>query len=395
MSDRADPFGALSPTHRLLCLCARPAGDHPWPAAGDAVDWDGLPALLARHGLGILAPARLAPVRDRMPDATWERIRESAFNARARALAMAAELLRLLQRLAADDIDVLPFKGPVLGLDAYGDVGARPFVDLDLLIRPRDLERARAVLAALGYSSEYRFSPAQDRWFRRVDGDYPMVHAGTDLLVELHVRALSRRFGDGLDTDQLWRRRRTISMSGATIPALGADDQLYLHLVHGAKHRWERLEWVASTAQLLRQRGGDVSALVRAPYAAPRAVLVGCLLAHDLLDAPLDPAAQAATAADPAVPRLADAARRHLFDGTAAGAGEDTAAKLWYNFRVQRGLPARARYLYRWMAWPSPEDWAGPRIPDPLFVLYRAWRPLRLAWRYLRPAGRELRGANG
>jgi hypothetical protein len=69
----------------------------------------------------------------------------------------------------------------------------------------------------------------------------------------------------------------------------------------------------------------------------------------------------------------------------------DTAGKLYFNLRLGRGVVTRARFCYRWICWPSPEDWEHLPLPDPLFFGYRLTRPLRLAWRYARrpltPAG--------
>lgn len=381
----------LSPVEQLLCACARRAGDQARERvavlASDAVDWKLLPGLLRRHGLQALGVSHLAAVRDRIPAPVWRELHTAAMAARADALAQWAELLRILRRCEAAEVHVLPYKGPVLGWEAYGDLGARPSVDLDLLVRPDQFERASDALRELGYRSEYHFPRARDQWFRRVDGDYPFQHADTGRLVELHVRAMSRRFGPQPSTAELWTRRRETTVLGTPVAQLGEDDQFYLQVVHGAKHRWERLEWIAATAELLRSRNGDLSALHTARYPEQRAVLLGCRLAHELLDAPVGTDTASRIARDPAVARLADAARRHLFRDPYLddGAVNDTAAKLWFNYRLQRGAFARVRFLYRWIAWPSPEDWEHLQIPDPMFFLYRITRPMRLLWRYARP----------
>ena len=390
MTEPAEDGRDLSPTQRLLCACARRPDASVTPLPLEAIDWSSLPPLLVRHGLLALAATHLSAVRERIPASVWREIHTAAPRARADALALSAELLRIVREFSDAGVDVLPYKGPLLAWEAYGDLGVRPFADLDLLTRPQDLERAATVLRTLGYRPTYAFPPACANWFRRVDGDYPFVHAGTDSLVELHVRALSRRFGPEPATEDLWRRRRTLNLAGTVVPAPRADDVLYLQLVHGAKHRWERLEWIASTAELLRIRNGDVSALLDGSYPNTRAVLLGCLLAHRLLGAPLDAGAAALIARDRTVRRLAAEVPRHLFrEAGADDAGPgDTAAKLWFNFRLQRGGVARARFLYRWVAWPSPEDWEHLRLPRSMFFLYRILRPIRLLWRYARPSAR-------
>src|SRR5206468_9003205 len=138
-------------------------------------------------------------------------------------------------------------------------------VDLDLLVRPGDVPRATEVLAAAGYAPALALSPARERCFRRVDGDYPLVHRETGLLVELHARVSSERFCMPLATDALLRRSTAVALGGGEVRTLGDDDLLLVLSVHGAKHRWKRLEWLAALAELLRAGRGDVrAALARA-----------------------------------------------------------------------------------------------------------------------------------
>jgi Uncharacterised nucleotidyltransferase len=64
---------------------------------------------------------------------------------------LAGTLLKLLRLLEAHGIAALPYKGPVLAALAYGNVAFRQFGDLDLLVRPQDADRAKALLWAQGY----------------------------------------------------------------------------------------------------------------------------------------------------------------------------------------------------------------------------------------------------
>ncbi|HEU4989688.1 MAG TPA: nucleotidyltransferase family protein [Gemmatimonadaceae bacterium] len=397
MPKAREPAMGRTPAEQLLCAVARGAAGLPVPelrpsAALDGVDWGMVPHGLRRHGLQALGAALLAPARERMPAPVWAAIARDALDARTAALGMFAELRRIIDELRGLGVDAMTYKGSVMAWDAYGDLGARPFVDLDLLVRPADADRALAVLDAAGYARVVHDTPARDAWFRRVDGDYQLVHRDSGLLVELHVRAMSRRFGPGLETDALWRRRRAVAVAGTELAAPADDDALFLHLVHGAKHRWERLEWVAATAALLRRVEGDVSPLLREPYRAPRAVLLGAWIAHEIAGAPLAPATRSAIARDPAVAPLTAAVRAHLFAPSPTDDRDETAAKLAFNLRVQRGVTARARFIYRWLAWPSPEDWSEVSLPDWIFGAYRLLRPLRLARRY---AARPARPAHG
>lgn len=75
-------------------------------------------------------------------------------SARARAAAaMAADALvaDVAACLAEEDIAILPMKGVLLQHWLYEDPSERPMTDVDLLVRPTDLERATRALCRAGY----------------------------------------------------------------------------------------------------------------------------------------------------------------------------------------------------------------------------------------------------
>jgi hypothetical protein len=364
---------------RLSALLARP------------VAWDRLRARARRHGLVPLAHRHLG-ARSGVPNGVAEALREEYVAQARRSLRLAAELRRVLDALEEGGIHALAYKGPALAVLAYGDLSLRAFGDLDVLVRPGDAPRALALLAAQGFAPGYTLSPTRERFFRRVDGDFPLHRAADDTLLELHCRASSLRFGVALETAALAARARPVRVGGAEVPTLAADDLLLALCVHGAKHRWERLEWIAAVAELLRRDGADLPALLaRASRAGARTMLaLGLLLAHRLLGAPLPGSVLEIVLSHAAAARLAAETEAILFSedsdgGEMAAEGDEragTAAKLRYNLRAQDGAMRRAAFAARWLLHPTPEDWAAVSLPDPLFPLYRVVRPARLLLRY-------------
>jgi len=66
---------------------------------------------------------------------------------------LARELVRITNGLSEKGVRAMALKGPVLAQAAYGDLGLRQFVDLDILVHPSDLGMTREVLASSGYNS--------------------------------------------------------------------------------------------------------------------------------------------------------------------------------------------------------------------------------------------------
>lgn len=374
-----------APEHALLLACARlhlpPAEAVRARKAAADVNWESLLALAERHRLTAFLHRHLRDAP--LPPWAAAQLRERhRANVRA-ALFISAELRRLTDALAADGVESLAYKGPALAVQAYGDLSLRTYEDLDLLVRPADVPRALDVLGKEGYTPVLMLSTTQERYFRQVDGDYPLVHRDTGALVELHARVSSLRFGVPIETDALMRRAVPIALGGTEVRALAPEDLLLVLCVHGAKHRWRRLEWIASVAELLRGAQADVHAVLRAASAlrARRTLLLGLALAHRLLDAPLAADVVREMDGDGGIGALADEAERRTFEGGADG-GDEAPANLAFNLRARDGTLDRARYAAAWAFGPTPEDWKWARLPDALFPLYRVLRPVRLLLRH-------------
>jgi hypothetical protein len=80
-----------------------------------------------------------------------------------KALFLSRELIRVVDRLQAISVDVLPYKGVALAETVYGDIALRQAGDIDLLIRPQDFARARKSLRELGYQPHLLLSERQER----------------------------------------------------------------------------------------------------------------------------------------------------------------------------------------------------------------------------------------
>lgn len=410
-----DAATALAPEAALLVHCARlemedERHDAVVRIVNDEPDWRRVLALAERNGvLPLLAHhlhARPGVVLPTDVHAELARRRRETLNA---SLRLTADLRRVVALLAKAGVESLAYKGPTLAVQAYGDLGLRRFVDLDLLVRPEDAPRALEALARAGFESVYRLTARQDAHFRRVDGDYPLVHGQTGVLLELHCRPSSERFLMPLGVDGLMRRAVPVRLGGDAVRAPEADDLLLILCAHGAKHRWRRLEWTAAVAELLRHggafRAGPIGAALETgaepvadesgPLAevvlrradglhARRTMLLGFHLAHHLLGAPLPNGVVREMEGDRGIAHLAAESVARMFEERPDDGedGEETAANLLYNLRARDRWTDRARYAWRWLTLPSPEDWRAAPLPDPLFPAYRVTRPLRLLARY-------------
>ena len=256
------------------------------------LDWNTVLRLAGHHRLLPLLNRYLdAAPPGTVPPPVLSALRASGHAGRLREHLLTEELLSLLALLAAQGIPALPYKGPAFAGQIYGDTALRPCSDLDLLVPPEAVLRVKELLLARGYLSQQRFADAaEEAAHLRTDCEYNFSRPGDRLLVEIHWRFRPQSFPLPLDVETLWERRQTGLLGGVSVPVLALDDTLLLLCIHGAKHCWERLLWVCDIAEIVQTDPGlpwERIAAQAERLGCRRVLLLGLLLARDLLDAPV------------------------------------------------------------------------------------------------------------
>src|SRR5918912_194825 len=165
------------PEVRLLLCCARTRLDSEniararTLAQGD-LNWGHLIEMAQRHGMMPLLYTHLKTAcSDLVPKDQMERLAELFRGNTARNIFLTSELLKILDTLGANEIPVIPYKGPALAVQLYKNQRLRRFVDLDILIRKRDMRRVKDLLVAQGYQPRLQITQAQETALFRSECD--------------------------------------------------------------------------------------------------------------------------------------------------------------------------------------------------------------------------------
>jgi hypothetical protein len=299
-------------------------------------------------------------------------------------LRITAELFAVLERFSAAGIEALVVKGPVLSVQAYGDPAMRSYGDLDLLVRQCDIRRATELMMASGYDAKVPLAAIDAG---KIPGQYLFHKPDTKLLVELHNDRTLRYFPRRLPLEEFFARQIRVPLDAHAAPALSVEDELVLICIHGAKHFWERLLWIADVAALVtRQPGIDWGRVAASAgeVGAGRMLHTGLRLASDLLKARLPETVRAKLEADGVAVQLARQISSWL---PAAGyAPPGLIERAVFRVRMRGGLFSGYAYLLRLSLSPTEEDWTEG-LEDhhhSLFDVLR--RPFRLARKHGRSA---------
>ena len=396
------PAAARRPEAALLLACARTGRDA--PCAGylrtllqPDLDWSWLLHTALRHGVMPLLYWHLhTGCPDAVPPATMAQLQQHFLANLGQNLMLTTELLQLLRLLQQHAIPVIPYKGPVLAVLAYGSVAFRQFADLDLLIHPHDAAHAQALLQTHGYQPIPTQQLTWEAHFLR-----------EDCLVQLDLhwqitpqttRGSSIAFS--LPLADVWARVEPVALADTTVAHFAVADALLIRCQDAVKEfffdRWPQLQWISDVAALTHrlQDAEWITVLHRARQCGSgRAVLLCLALAGALLGTRLPAAVQHSIRRDRQVQHLTREACHRLFRAAdRPNPYRNGRGARWRRHRVclrfQERVGDKGAYLltqvapYVQVLTPNAQDRAWWPLPGWLSPLYVLVRILRVGWVY-------------
>jgi hypothetical protein len=389
-----------SPEKRLLVACARTTVEPPVAAeirelSAAALDWEFVVNESAVNSILPLVARNISAVATEIAPAKHvERLTRGARANALRCLSLTAELIRIVDLLRAAGVQAMPYKGPLLAVDAYGDVTLREFEDLDIIVRQQDMAKADEVVQKLGFRPNHRWTFAAGATSPVVPGEYDYRDEARGMIVEFHTEFTLRHFPVPPDLGEMSKRLVSVTISGHEIPTFCPEDMLSLLCVHGAKDFWERISWIADVAEFLRSHprlNWDLVVSQAENWQVGRMLNLGLALATGMLGALLPAQISARVRGDSVAGDIAsEIAQRHCIrEAPERGAGE----RFRYRRRMVAGGFAGWRYSVRLTTLPADEDSAAMRLPRALAPLYVLLRPLRLLRQYRAGGGGSEHGS--
>ena len=350
-------------------------------------NWEAVLNLANHHGLMPLTHLRLKELGwEHLPKEIREVFESTQRKNATHALSLTSELLRLLRLLQEHKIFVLPYKGPALAVQLYGDVAMRQYGDIDVVIAKEDWSTVDSLLCQNEWQPEYKLPAAQEHLYLKTYKDHSYFSARQGHLLEIHWGFADPHLSFPLTLQSLKSRLPTIQLSGFEVVVPSPEDLLMILCFHGAKHKWERLGWVADITQLLVLSQAMDWELLNSRAREMRCERVLSLsldLAHRLFNAPLPESVLQKIRQDSSATALVEEIETRIF---AEKKDEATMNELiLFHLKMRESWLDRIHYGFRLIFRTTPEDWAMLPVvlPSNLSLLYYAARVFRLFRKYL------------
>ncbi|MDP6525616.1 MAG: nucleotidyltransferase family protein [Kiritimatiellia bacterium] len=345
-------------------------------------DWHKIISLAERHRvLPFLHDGLRSAKLDDVPSEPWQRIHKKYLSNAVINAALVEEIVRLQELCRAHDIDVLPFKGPILARALYGDITYRTCDDLDFLVRHRDIDRARRVFLEDGFVPHIDMTESEQSRHRSAGWEYMLRHPDMGYLVELDTCTGPRFQEFELPSDEIFEEPVAVHIDNEVVYTVNPEVLLLMLCVHGPRHDWDRLTWVTDILAIWRafpDMSFERISLRAGELGAKRMLLLGHALAGAVAGSELSGAISEAISHDSKIPGLVEQCIRSW-----TRESKVSHSRMRFRLAVRERLRDRVLYVLRIACTPSYGDWKAVRLPRKLYALYYVIRPFRLALKAL------------
>ncbi|MGH8001890.1 MAG: nucleotidyltransferase domain-containing protein, partial [Brasilonema sp.] len=382
------------------------------------IDWEYLIQTAYRNGVTPLLYWSLCQICPQsVPTTFQQQLQYNQYARTQRNFILTSKLLKLLEFFEANNIPVIPFKGPTLAISAYGDISRRDFYDLDILVRKQDFLKTKELLVAQGYRPYSNSSEEEAIYLSTLNPEqqkaYLESHWELHLVDECDAPALSRPKGDGaerplcdritidvhhgilpkqfsslFDTEWIWKDAHLKPFANKMVLNFTLEDLILILCSQGAKDCWQQLNRVCDIAQVIR-----TSCEINWERICERAeklhmmriLLLGLLLAHELLEVELPKSILQQIQASPLLKSLSSQIYTQLFCTTEYSLENWKVRSSFFHLKMIEHPWNKIRYCYEHLLVPTVADKMILPLPKFLSFFYYLLRPIRLITIYLLP----------
>lgn len=379
----------MNPETNLIVLCARiflsnSESSVLRSALAESLDWSVLEQTAENHVVMPLVAYVLSHyVADLIPQDTRERLKNRLVRAARNNLAWVQKWITILNALREEDIAVISFKGPTLGLMAYRNLSLREFTDLDLLVRPCDVLKTRDVLVRNGYVLDSVVLNDTDAALTHSrNRQISFTQEKRETTVDLHWGVLHEMFSFQLEVDQLFKLAIVGTHEGISFLSCSPEHLLLVLCAHGTKHCWSNLRWLCDVACHIQSNPNldwDLCIRLAEPAGCELVLTHSLLLTEQVLGLQLPMPIRQYVSNDTKAHSLAKTAQTFLFRQNDKRSRYLEVFRYHVAFAKDRRWRTGAALILGRAFVPDEADWHRVRLPRPFYFLYYLIRPIRLA----------------
>ncbi len=287
----------LEAEQELLLLCARTSMDDETEKkieylVRSDLNWDYLFQIASKHGLRPLLYWQLHNIcPDEIPSEFMYNLKEFLSNNAAKNLFFMKEIIDIVKTLNDHHIESVPYKGPILAQQVYGNLTMREFGDLDLFVKQEDVPKIKDILISKGYKPEFNLNSFQEQNYLKSQRELKFIHEIKGIYLELHWKFSGVFLNLPSNAERIFLNKlNTLNIGGIQIPEINPENLVLILSIHNASHKWSRLGWLVDIATLINNQKIDWSKVITLSQelSIQKILLINLYLCHFFLDLRLE-----------------------------------------------------------------------------------------------------------
>jgi hypothetical protein len=238
----------------LLLLCVREQinKDHRIKLSNlleNDINWDYLLKLAAEHKIKPLVYSSLKTMdKNKIPEEVFIELESHFIRNLQKNLMYLGHLHNILKLFHNNKIKSIPYKGPVLALNAYGNLGLREFVDLDIFVQKKDIVCAKNTLVSNGYISYIKNSGFKENIYYQFHRDMLFFDSDRNVNIEIQWNFIGQSFTYNGNIFKNPKNIQSTKLNNKEIFSLSSEDMLLILCIHASGHLWEQISWICDIA---------------------------------------------------------------------------------------------------------------------------------------------------
>lgn len=371
----------------LLLCCARTIMDDVTESrieylVQSDLNWDYLLRIASIHCLKPLLYWQLNQIcPDQIPSEFMSNLKEFLNNNAKNNLFFMQELIEVVKTLNNHHIESVPYKGPILALQAYGNLSMRQFSDLDLLVKKDDVPFIKEILISKGYKPEFNLNSVQEQNYMNSQRELKLIHETKGISLELHWKFSGVFQNLPPNAEKMFLKNLDIlDIGGVQIPKISPENLILILSIHNASHHWSSLAWLVDIATLIKNQKIDWSQVLKTSQklSIRKILFINLYLCQSLLDLELDNDISNYLN-DDSVRKTANIFVNNLFsDKSENGLIENMQISIKLREKKIDGIKDGLSGIFK----PSFYELNHLDVPPYLFFIYHIYRPFNLLKRY-------------
>jgi len=373
--------------HKFILLCT---GVEPDDSACNEIiklsenpelDWDLVFDFALQQRVWLLVYQNInSLISHNVPERITKKFKESYIVNVARNIRLTNSLLNIVDLFSAKDIEILPFKGPVLAKTVYNSIYLRFFVDLDVLIRKENIIAAWRILQNAGFQAVLNLSDTQKIKYSETEDH--MAFSKGSICIELHWEITGIYLSKPLQFEHLANNLNKFYIDDKEVLNLSSEVLLLYLCIHGSKDVWKNLEQICSISELIRKNkilNWNLINQLSKEWECRYMLLLGLSLSQNIFNVPLPTFILDNINNNKKILTLTEQIKTQMFNISISRKQKKMPNRFNpHHIRIRDSLKAKLIYILRLVFSPTEKEWRYFPITARLSFTHYLLRPLRL-----------------